>query len=134
MVSSNQDWNHAWACAPAAAIGRYLAGVRPLEPGSRRIIVAPQPGALEAFTARVPTIRGPVDVRWQREGDQVALHLRIPANTTAEVHLPAGDPAGITEGGVPLSSAPGIARLERDGASEVLLVGGGEYLFRFTRA
>ena len=130
----NQDWNHAWACAPAAAIGRYLAGVRPLEPGARRIIVAPQPGALEAFTARVPTIRGPVDLRWQREGGQVALHLRIPANTTAEVHLPAGDPAGITEGGAPLSSAPGIARLERNGASEVLLVGGGEYRFRFTRS
>lgn len=83
----NQDWNHAWGAAPANIIPRKLVGVEPLEPGCSRIQIKPQPGSLESFTAKVPTIRGQVCVEWTRE----SLKVTIPANVTAEVTVPHSD-------------------------------------------
>jgi len=44
--------------------------------------------------ARVPTIRGPVDVRFENKpGSSFLLEVTIPANVTARVGVPAlGDP------------------------------------------
>ena len=93
---NNLDWNHAWGAAPANIIPRYLVGVRPLEPGFGRILIQPKPGRLASVAARVPTIRGPVEVRVERGGDgSFRLGLEIPANTSARVLLPRlGDNGG----------------------------------------
>ena len=114
----NQDWNHAWGAAPANIIPRFLMGVRPLEPGFSRILIAPQPGALTFGQLTTPTIRGPVTVRIRQTPDGgFLLDLDIPANTTARVVLPVhasatevvlldGAPAGFreTDGGIVLDS------------------------------
>ncbi len=81
----NQDWNHAWGAAPANIIPRKLVGVEPLEPGCSKIRIKPQPATLDFFTASVPTIRGTVGVDWNKN----RLKIFIPANMTAEVHVPA---------------------------------------------
>ncbi|NLE38892.1 MAG: alpha-L-rhamnosidase, partial [Pirellulaceae bacterium] len=39
----NQDWNHPWGAAPANIVARYVLGVRPLEPGFRKVLIRPQP-------------------------------------------------------------------------------------------
>ena len=84
----NQDWNHAWGAAPGNAIARYLLGVRPLEPGFARTLVAPRPGSLEFVEGRVPTIRGPVDVSVRQEGDRsMAVAITVPGNTQAVISL-----------------------------------------------
>lgn len=80
----NQDWNHAWGAAPANIIPRKLVGVEPLEPGCAKIQIKPQPASLDFFTASVPTIRGTVKVDWNRN----RLKIFIPANMTADVHVP----------------------------------------------
>ena len=86
---TNLDWNHAWGAAPANIIPRYLVGVRPLEPGFGRILIQPRIGRLTSVEARVPTIRGPVDVRVARDGDGgLRLRVDIPANTSAQILLP----------------------------------------------
>ena len=59
---NNLDWNHAWGAAPANIIPRFIAGVRPKEPGFSNVIVAPQSGWLEYFESEVPTPNGPVKV------------------------------------------------------------------------
>ena len=84
----NLDWNHAWGAAPANIIPRWLIGVRPLSPGYGRVIVQPQPGSLARAEARVPTIRGPVDVRFENGADVFRLEVRLPANMSARVALP----------------------------------------------
>jgi hypothetical protein len=87
----NQDWNHAWGAAPGNIISRYLMGVRPLEPGFRRVVVQPQPGGLAFAEARVPTMRGDVAVRFENEpAARFHLELSVPGNTVARVGLPAG--------------------------------------------
>ena len=99
---NNLDWNHAWGAVPANIIPRFLMGVRPLEPGFGRLLVQPQPGSLRRAKMRVPTIRGPVEVAFDQEpGRSFRLRLRLPANTSARVELPApaaGAPAVTVDG------------------------------------
>ena len=88
MYKPNQDWNHAWGAVPANIIPRFLAGVRPLEAGSQKILIRPQPGHIRQFKAKVPTIRGPVKVNFFSNLQKVELELQIPANTRAKVAIP----------------------------------------------
>ncbi len=85
---SGYDWNHAWATAPANIIPRFLVGVTPLEPGFEKIQIKPQPADLEYFKAKVPTIKGPVFVDYQKKNNVFVIEVNIPANTTAKVCLP----------------------------------------------
>jgi len=60
-VKPNLTWNHAWGAAPANILSRHVLGVRPLDPGYARILVAPQPGDLaigEGHCADRPGSRG----------------------------------------------------------------------------
>jgi len=86
-VKPNLTWNHAWGAAPANILSRYVLGVRPLEPGCKKILIAPQPGDLAWVRGRVPTVRGPVEINLEK-GKSYRLDIRIPADVTAEVRLP----------------------------------------------
>jgi hypothetical protein len=74
----NQDLNHAWGSAPLNVISRFILGVTPLEPGFRRISIAPQPGGLRWIEARVPTAAG--TVRINIAGNRLAVETPAPAN------------------------------------------------------
>jgi hypothetical protein len=82
----NLTWNHAWGAAPANIIARYVLGVRPLEPGYAKILIAPQPGPLKWMQGKVPTPLGPVKVSWQ--GDASRLEVEVPPGASARVVLP----------------------------------------------
>ncbi|MBN2578709.1 MAG: rhamnosidase [Pirellulales bacterium] len=85
----NQDWNHGWGAAPANIISRYVLGVRPLEPGFRKVLIRPQPGTLRSASGTIPTIRGPIKVSLKNErGKTFILNVDIPVNVTAKVGLP----------------------------------------------
>ena len=62
QFKKNLTWNHAWGAAPANLLSRYVLGVRPLEPGYRKILIAPQPGRLQWIRGKVPTAVGTVQV------------------------------------------------------------------------
>lgn len=82
----NLTWNHAWGAAPGNIVARHTLGVRPLEPGYARVLIAPRPGGLAWANGRVPTPRGPVGVAW-REG---RLTVEVPPGATARVEWPLG--------------------------------------------
>ena len=85
----NLDWNHAWGAAPANLIPRKLMGIEPILPGFEKIRVKPQPGTLASAEIKQPTIRGDVLVSFiNHPNESFSLNINIPANTTAEVHLP----------------------------------------------
>lgn len=90
----NLDWNHAWGAAPANIIPRWLMGVRPLAPGFARMVVQPQPGTLRYARLKLPTIRGPVFTAFDNAPDRFRLEVRLPANTSARLMLPAGNRRG----------------------------------------
>jgi hypothetical protein len=84
----NQDWNHAWGAAPANLIPRWLVGVWPTSPGAETLRIAPQPADLGSFTAKVPTIRGAVGVRFRQAGTSAEMSVTLPGNTVGFVELP----------------------------------------------
>ncbi len=128
---TNQDWNHPWATGPAAAVGRWLVGVQPMEPGYERIRIAPQPGELDFFEARVPTIRGPVDVRWERQQQQVRLVVVVPANSTGQLELPVAVGQRLTEGGQAVADRPDLRWLNPEGERARIELEPGRYEFAF---
>ncbi|MBV9122194.1 MAG: hypothetical protein JO112_02390 [Planctomycetes bacterium] len=90
----NQDWNHAWGAAPANILPRKLMGVEPLEAGFHKVRIRPQPGSLKWARLDLPTIRGPVHVEFQSSPARFTLSVRLPANTRAEVWVPATPSSG----------------------------------------
>ena len=87
-VKPNLTWNHAWGAAPANIISRHLLGVRPLEPGCAKVLIAPRPGDLSSVKGRVPTRRGGVDVDFQQVGGIRRLSVVVPAGMRARLSLP----------------------------------------------
>ena len=81
---NNLDWNHAWGAAPGNIIPRYLMGIRPLEPGCKRMLIKPQPGSLARASIRHPSPLGPITVRLER--DQ-SVEIHIPIGMSAEIDL-----------------------------------------------
>jgi alpha-L-rhamnosidase len=58
----------------------------------RKVLIKPQPGALESAEIKSPTIRGPIHAKFNREPEGVFnMELVIPANTNARVMLPLPD-------------------------------------------
>jgi alpha-L-rhamnosidase len=109
-----------------------LAGIRPLEPGYGKIEIRPQvPAGLEHVSATYDSVRGKVAAAWRKTPSGLQLDVTVPANATAEVHVPVppSGPAFVREGGHPADKAEGV-RFERlvDGRA-VYAVGSGEYRF-----
>jgi hypothetical protein len=111
---------------------RDLAGIGadPAAPGFSKIVLRPQPvGDLTWVDASYASIRGPVSVRWERDGARFTLKASIPPNTTATLYLPAEKDAGVTEGGAPAEGRPGVAFLQREGDRNVYSIDSGSYEF-----
>ncbi len=74
---NNLDWNHAWGAAPANIIPRCVAGIRPLEPGFRKVSITPQPGGLQEFRCTHPTPSGPIRVDYSsgKGGPRVTISV-----------------------------------------------------------
>lgn len=79
-VDPYQDWSHPWGAAPANIIVRHIAGIRPTEPGFRRFIVDPKPGALTHFKLKTPTLHGPVELEMTEPGH---YRLSVPDHSEA---------------------------------------------------
>ncbi|MGW9129792.1 alpha-L-rhamnosidase [Streptomyces sp. NPDC055681] len=76
-----------------------IAGIAPAAPGFRKILVRPRPGGgVTSAEGRYDSVRGPVITRWKVDEDGFRLALTVPANTTAEVWIPAADAAQVSHG------------------------------------
>jgi len=107
-----------------------LAGIDTDGPGFRRIVIHPRPGGSVKFAkASYDSIHGPVSTEWRLEEKRFTLKAVIPCNTTATVHVPAGSPDAVTEGGRPASTAAGVEFLRMESGKAVFAVGSGRYEF-----
>ncbi len=67
----------------------YLGGIRPLAPGYSKIMLKPYPiKGLDHVNCSYRSVSGLIESNWRRKGDRFEWDILIPANTTAEVHLP----------------------------------------------
>jgi alpha-L-rhamnosidase len=89
--SWTRSWCHAWSALPGYLLPAYVLGVRPLEPGFARVLIAPQLGDLTWAEGQVPTPHGPISVRVERAGASLTVQVTLPAGVAAELRLDAGD-------------------------------------------
>jgi alpha-L-rhamnosidase len=109
---------------------RGILGIDLLEPGFKKIIVAPQvSGDLTSAQGYYDSIPGRIASSWQFTNKLVTLNVTIPANATAEIHVPTTNSSAITESGVPAASSPGVTYLGVSNNAAIYAVGSGNYVF-----
>jgi len=86
------SFNHYVLGAVADWIHRTIGGIAPLEPGYRRVSIAPRPGGgLTSARTSLATPYGAVRVAWRAEHDVLTeLDVTLPDGVTATVSLPDG--------------------------------------------
>ncbi len=83
---------HAWSAAPTYFLTHSILGIQARQPGYRAYRVAPHPSGLQWARGDVPTVAGPIAVRWQWRksagGEEFVLRLQNPAGPRARIVLP----------------------------------------------
>ena len=79
---------HGWSAIAAYYIGRYILGVRPLEPGFKKFEVKPYPGRQRRCGGMIPTPNGDIQVMWEKRNEddptKMGLYVEVfyPSTTT----------------------------------------------------
>lgn len=68
-IGFRHSFCHGWASGPTAFLSQQVLGIRPVEPGFKRVTIRPQLGRLKWAEGSYPTPMGPIKVRHQREPD-----------------------------------------------------------------
>lgn len=107
-----------------------IGGIRRVEPAYKRFIIAPQlGGGLSWAKTDYESIRGRISSHWKREGNSLCLDVTVPANTSAEIHLPTANLERILESGQPVARALGVRELHGKDSKTIVGVGSGKYSF-----
>ncbi len=122
---------------------RVVAGLAPLEPGWRKILIWPRlAGELDSAEAGVKTPRGRTALSWRREGDRLSLDVRIPVGASAALKIPLlWEPARIEEsgrllweGGESREGSAGVSFAGVEDRAAAFLLDSGAYAFTLRKA
>jgi alpha-L-rhamnosidase len=117
MFGSIDEWFYKW-----------LLGIQPAAPGFKKIIIKPQLGELTWAKGSYRSVYGVIKSEWKKSTDNFELNISVPANTTAEIYLPATEQSAITENDKVISGA-GIQFTRFEKGYGVFAVGSGDYRF-----
>ncbi|MEG1515951.1 MAG: family 78 glycoside hydrolase catalytic domain [Clostridia bacterium] len=93
-VDSGEEIGMASHCHPmystiSAWFYRYLAGIRPLEPGFRSFCFRPYlPRDLASASSCLKTVKGDICVKWERESRALTLRITVPFNSCCRLEAP----------------------------------------------
>ncbi|MBN1352742.1 family 78 glycoside hydrolase catalytic domain [candidate division KSB1 bacterium] len=120
---------------------QWLGGIRidPYKPGFKQVIIAPRPvGDLTYAKAALETMYGKVECDWKITGKRLILCVNLPANTTAQIHVPIPDKTQpqITESGAviyekksPAAKVNQLKYIKSDAHAVMFQAGAGRYEF-----
>ncbi|MBD2848383.1 family 78 glycoside hydrolase catalytic domain [Paenibacillus sp. IB182496] len=112
---------------------RYLGGIDldPDVPGYRHIRLQPRIGGeFTDVACSYDGLYGRIESNWRVDGKQLTCEVRIPANCTATLVLPAAPHAPISESGVPAGDAEGVQPLGDASGGPAYRLGAGVYRFK----
>ena len=117
------------------AIGQWMyegiAGISPLEPGYKKILIAPKPGEqLEFASAEYNSIYGIIASNWKKTDDGLELNVTIPPNTTAKVMIPVQGRMNLLLNEKKFEANPNIILIDKTADNYIVDVSPGNYLFR----
>jgi alpha-L-rhamnosidase len=117
-----------------------IVGIRqaPDSIGFKHIILRPEPvGDLTWASGHYDSMHGRIESNWRIENNQFQWKIAVPANTTAEVYVPAIDKKTVTESGKAIEQAEGVKFLRMEPVQRhasfpraIYEVGSGTYQFR----
>ena len=79
---------HAWSSAPGYFLGAYVLGIRPLEPGFKKILIQPRLCGLRWARGSVPSPFGKIEVSYEDKDDCFDVFIDIPQESKAELIFP----------------------------------------------
>lgn len=83
------SFNHYALGAVADWMHKAIGGIRPLEPGYARVLLAPQPGeGIDWARTSLKTPHGTINVEWRLDGGAMQFAATVPHGVTADVVLP----------------------------------------------
>ncbi|MFE7224906.1 family 78 glycoside hydrolase catalytic domain [Nocardioides sp. NPDC057577] len=124
------SFNHYAYGAVGEWMYRTMAGISAAEPGYRKVRIAPEPGdGVDDVDYSLQTPYGTVKSAWATDDGPMTLDVTVPANTTAEVRIPAANRWAVTESGSPIEDSSDIEFVREDEGVVVLEVGSGDYDF-----
>ena len=126
------SFNHYAIGAVGEWMYRVILGINndDARPAYEHFVIHPYPGGgLKWAKGSYDSIRGTIESRWSVAGGKLRLDVRIPANTTATVYVPATDAASVMENRKPAATATGVKFLRVEGGAVVFLVQSGSYSF-----
>lgn len=81
--------NHVMFGSIDAWFWKYLIGVSPLSAGWKKFKIKPYPvGDLRYISSSLKTVRGKIELSWERSENSFEVNLSIPTGCKAELHLP----------------------------------------------
>jgi alpha-L-rhamnosidase len=119
------------------AIGEWMyrviagIGIDAQQPGYKHIFIEPHPGGeLQWVKSSLHSMYGEIDSSWELSAKGFSMRVIVPGNTTATIRIPHAKLEDITESGIPLPQAPGLAKARQDTDSVVVEAGSGTYAFQ----
>jgi len=126
------SFNHYAIGAVGEWMYRVILGVNTddAHPAYEHFVIRPYPGGgLKWARGSYDSIRGRIESSWSVAGGKLRIDVRIPANTTATVYVPAKGVANVLESGMAASQARGVRFSRLEGESVVFEVQSGRYRF-----
>lgn len=109
-----------------------LAGIKsaPDAPGFKRIIMNPDfQDGLSYVNASYKSVYGLIRSSWKKDGGTLEWKIEIPANTEAEVYIPALSATSVFEGGIDARKSDGVSFVRMENGRAIFKVGSGSYYF-----
>ncbi len=102
----------------------------PANPGFKHFTLRPIPGGtLTHAEMKFQSPHGQIASKWALKDERFTLDVEVPVNTTATIVLPTAAAVGVTEGGRPVASSPGVTAAGVVNGAVSYRVGSGRYTF-----
>ena len=102
----------------------------PEHPGFERFFIRPGlVGGLTSARTRFDSIRGPITVAWNLDGETLSLDFEVPPNASAIVSVPAISAGAVQEDGGGAEHSPGVRLVGFEDGWATFEVGSGRYAF-----
>ena len=124
------SFNHYSYGAVGDWLYRTIAGIDGYEdaPGYKHSKIYPHTGGgLTSAAGSLLTPYGTLFSRWQWKGEDLALVVEIPPNTTSTIYLRTTDDSNITEDDIPIRKVDGVRRIQSDATNTLVELGAGVY-------
>lgn len=109
---------------------RVSAGIETMGPGYKHVIIQPHPTTKLTYSkATFESSYGTIASGWERKDGKVIIKVKIPANSSATIILPASGLNKVTESGKQLSQNIYLKDIKASDNKVTLQTGSGEYSF-----